>query len=122
MVLKLVSIPPSQRAFTSVSYTHLDVYKRQALDWAVREIQRIQEYARTSGDAARPRWPMIVFQMCIRDSFHLLAAFLCITGVGLVSLSGSLTITWGDLLSLGSALFLSLIHICPGGDARDAGQ
>ena len=33
-----------------------------ALDWAVREIQRIQEYARTSGDAARPRWPMIVFR------------------------------------------------------------
>ena len=32
-----------------------------ALDWAVREIQRIQEYARTSGDAQRPRWPMIVF-------------------------------------------------------------
>ena len=33
-----------------------------ALDWAVREIQRIQEYARTTGDAARPRWPMIVFR------------------------------------------------------------
>ena len=32
-----------------------------ALDWAVREIQRVQEYARTTGDAARPRWPMIVF-------------------------------------------------------------
>ena len=26
-----------------------------ALDWAVREIQRVQEYARTTGDAARPR-------------------------------------------------------------------
>ncbi len=33
-----------------------------ALDWAVREIQRIQEYARSSGDAARPRWPMIVLR------------------------------------------------------------
>ena len=33
-----------------------------ALDWAVREIQRIQEYARTSGDTARPRWPMIVLR------------------------------------------------------------
>ena len=33
-----------------------------ALDWAVREIQRVQEYARTTGDAARPRWPMIVFR------------------------------------------------------------
>lgn len=33
-----------------------------ALDWAVREIQRIQEYARTSGDESRPRWPMIVLR------------------------------------------------------------
>ena len=33
-----------------------------ALDWAVREIQRVQEYARTSGDAARPRWPMIILR------------------------------------------------------------
>lgn len=33
-----------------------------ALDWAVREIQRIQTYARETGDPARPRWPMIVFR------------------------------------------------------------
>ena len=33
-----------------------------ALDWAVREIQRIQEYARTSGDPSRPRWPMIILR------------------------------------------------------------
>ena len=33
-----------------------------ALDWAVREIQRIQEYARTTGDTERPRWPMIVLR------------------------------------------------------------
>ena len=33
-----------------------------ALDWAVREIQRIQEYARTTGDVTRPRWPMIVLR------------------------------------------------------------
>ncbi len=33
-----------------------------ALDWAIREIQRIQEYARTSGDAARPHWPMLVLR------------------------------------------------------------
>ena len=33
-----------------------------AMDWAVREIKRIQEYARTTGDATRPRWPMIVFR------------------------------------------------------------
>ena len=29
------------------------------------------------------------------DQYNLLAAFLCITGVGLVSLSGDLTVTWG---------------------------
>ena len=33
-----------------------------ALDWAVREIQRIQQNARTNGDTTRPRWPMIVFR------------------------------------------------------------
>ena len=33
-----------------------------ALDWAVREIERIQQNARTNGDTTRPRWPMIVFR------------------------------------------------------------
>ena len=33
-----------------------------ALDWAIREIKRIQEQARETGDATRPRWPMIVFR------------------------------------------------------------
>ena len=33
-----------------------------AMDWAIREIQRIQEYARSTGDVERPRWPMIVFR------------------------------------------------------------
>ena len=33
-----------------------------ALDWAVREISRIQEHARTQNDPQRPRWPMIVFR------------------------------------------------------------
>ena len=33
-----------------------------ALDWAVREIERIQQNARTNGDTSRPRWPMIVFR------------------------------------------------------------
>ena len=33
-----------------------------ALDWAVREISRIQEHARTQNDPTRPRWPMIVFR------------------------------------------------------------
>lgn len=32
------------------------------LDWAIREIQRIQEHARTENDSSRPRWPMIVFR------------------------------------------------------------
>ena len=30
------------------------------LDWAIREIKRIQQHARTTGDTTRPRWPMIV--------------------------------------------------------------
>lgn len=33
-----------------------------ALDWAVRELQRIQQSARHAGETARPRWPMIVFR------------------------------------------------------------
>ncbi len=33
-----------------------------ALDWAVREIHRIQESARIGGETVRPRWPMIVFR------------------------------------------------------------
>ncbi len=33
-----------------------------ALDWALREIKRIQKYARGSGDPKRPRWPMIVLR------------------------------------------------------------
>jgi xylulose-5-phosphate/fructose-6-phosphate phosphoketolase len=33
-----------------------------ALDWAIREIQRIQKHARTGSAKQRPRWPMIVFR------------------------------------------------------------
>ncbi|MEG2120328.1 MAG: phosphoketolase family protein, partial [Pseudoflavonifractor sp.] len=33
-----------------------------ALDWATREISRIQEQARGQNDPARPRWPMIIFR------------------------------------------------------------
>ncbi len=33
-----------------------------ALDWAIREIRRIQEAARVNGETARPRWPMIVLR------------------------------------------------------------
>lgn len=32
------------------------------MDWAVREIQRIQRNARRHGDSSRPRWPMIVLR------------------------------------------------------------
>ena len=32
------------------------------LDWAIREIKRIQQHARTTGDTTRPCWPMIVFR------------------------------------------------------------
>ena len=32
------------------------------LDWVIREIKRIQQHARTTGDTTRPRWPMIVFR------------------------------------------------------------
>ena len=33
-----------------------------ALDWAVREIQRIQAHARTTGDDSRPAWPVVVLR------------------------------------------------------------
>ena len=32
------------------------------LDWAIREIQRIQDYARSTGDTTRPRWPVIILR------------------------------------------------------------
>ena len=32
------------------------------LDWAIREIHRIQEHARSTGDTTRPRWPVIIFR------------------------------------------------------------
>ena len=39
------------------------------------------------------------------DRFHILAAVLCVTGVGLVSLNGDLSINLGDLLTLCCAFF-----------------
>ena len=33
-----------------------------ALDWAVREIKRIQAQAKANNDPTRPRWPMIIFR------------------------------------------------------------
>ena len=32
------------------------------LDWAIREIHRIQDHARTTGDVTRPRWPVIILR------------------------------------------------------------
>ncbi len=39
------------------------------------------------------------------DRFNILAALLCVTGVGLVSLTDALTVTWGDVLTLICAVF-----------------
>lgn len=33
-----------------------------ALEWAIREIQRIWTNARTTGDSSRPAWPLIIFR------------------------------------------------------------
>lgn len=44
------------------------------------------------------------------DRYNLLAAVLCIAGIGLVSLNGSLTMNIGDVLTLGSGLAYAL-HI-----------
>ncbi|MEG2097343.1 MAG: phosphoketolase family protein [Pseudoflavonifractor sp.] len=33
-----------------------------ALDWATREISRIQDQARSQNDPTRPRWPMLIFR------------------------------------------------------------
>ena len=44
------------------------------------------------------------------DKFNILAAVLCVTGVGLVSLNGDLSINIGDLLTLLCAVFYAL-HI-----------
>ncbi len=55
------------------------------------------------------------------DRFNILAAVLCVTGVGLVSLTDSLTITWGDVLTLICAVFyashiVAVAKVSPGKD------
>ena len=55
------------------------------------------------------------------DRYHIIAAVLCLTGVGLVSLSGDLTITWGDGLTLLCAVFyaahiVAVSKVSPGKD------
>lgn len=55
------------------------------------------------------------------DRYNLLAALLCVGGVGLVSLQGTLTLTWGDGLTLVSAVFyaahiVAMAKVSPGKD------
>ena len=55
------------------------------------------------------------------DRYNILAALLCITGVGLVSLTADLTVTWGDLLTLCCAVFyaahiVAVAKVSPGKD------
>lgn len=55
------------------------------------------------------------------DRYHLIAAALCVSGVGLVSLNGQLSITWGDWLSLLCAVFyaahiVAVAKVSPGRD------
>ena len=55
------------------------------------------------------------------DGYNIAAALLCVTGVGLVSLSGELTIQAGDLLTLCCALFyaahiVAVAKVSPGKD------
>ena len=55
------------------------------------------------------------------DRYHLLAAVLCVTGVGLVSLSGDLSVNAGDALTLLCALFyaahiVAVAKVSPGKD------
>ena len=76
----LVDTTPSKNAFLTATYCVLVPF----LYWAV----------------ARQR----------PDRYNILAALMCVTGVGLVSLTGDFTITRGDLLTLLSALFYTF-HI-----------
>ena len=45
------------------------------------------------------------------DIYNFIAAFICILGIGCVSLNGDLSINIGDLLTLCGGFLLSLIHI-----------
>ncbi len=46
------------------------------------------------------------------DRYHIAAAFLCVTGIGLVSLSEDFSICYGDALTLLGGLFFALHIIC----------
>ena len=55
------------------------------------------------------------------DRFHLLAAVLCIAGIGLVSLNGDLSINTGDLLTLVGGLFFAahIVAVAKFSEGRD---
>lgn len=55
------------------------------------------------------------------DRYNILAAVLCVSGVGLVSLTDALTVTWGDALTLVCAFFyaahiVAVAKVSPGKD------
>ena len=55
------------------------------------------------------------------DRYNILAAVLCVSGVGLVSLTDALTVTWGDALTLVCAFFyaghiVAVAKVSPGRD------
>ena len=56
------------------------------------------------------------------DRYNLIAAFVCITGIGLVSLNDDLTIRGGDLLTLAGGVFFALhiIAVSRFSDGRDS--
>ncbi len=55
------------------------------------------------------------------DKFNILAALLCISGVGLVSLTEQFTITWGDWLTLLGGFFYAahIISVAKYGEKKD---
>ena len=56
------------------------------------------------------------------DRFHIIASFICVAGIGLVSLDGDLSVRWGDVLTLISGLFFAahIVAISNLGKGRDA--
>lgn len=55
------------------------------------------------------------------DRYNILAALLCVAGIGLVALKGDLSITWGDALTLCCAVFyaahiVAVAKVSPGKD------
>lgn len=55
------------------------------------------------------------------DRYNIIAAFLCVTGVGFVSLNGGFSIAWGDWLTLLSAVFYAahIVSVAKLADGKD---